>query len=264
MKRITGFVFALAVALPVISPAAVITQNLGFNNSTAIINGNGTNISPLLFNAFDTNSGTLDTVDIRITGNLLVNVTSPPSLQGPTPVPYAFGLTSELDFGGFGFVINPTIIANGTNPGVTIPHAFNYEYTFDATLDASSDSLGFASIGTSSMLNSVGLAASEIRPPLMSLSRDDVSANAPGLSFLLLPRLSVSGFSSAAVAPSGNAASTGNIAITYNYTPFATPMPEPGSIALLSLGLMLGFRTRSGSRSKGLGGQRIRRATFRF
>ena len=252
MQRTTGFVFALSITLPVISPAAVITQNLGFNNSTPIINTNGTNVNALVFNAFDTNIGTLDTVDIRITGNLLVNVTSPPlpTPPGSPPTSYVFGLTSELEFGGFGFLVNPSIIANGTNAGIATPHAFSFGYTFAATLDAFSDSLGFASIGSSSLLTNIGLSTNEVGPPFMSLSRAAVSANAPGLPFLVLPRLMVSGFSSAAVAPSGNASSAGDITITYNYTPFATPMPEPGSIALLTLGLALGFRTCGGSRKK--------------
>ncbi len=245
MKWTTGFVFACAFALPVSTPAAVITQNLGYNTSTNIVNTNGTNVSPLVFNSFDINLGTLDTVDIRITGNLLVNVTSPPSPQGSPPSPYVFGLTNELEFGGLGFLLNPSVITTGTNNGTVMPHALNYGYTFTASLDATSDSLGFAAISTSSLLTSVGLSANEVSAPFMSLARAALSANAPGIPFIVFPRLTVSGFSSATVSPSGTAASTGNIAITYNYTPLALAMPEPGSLALLAFSLIVGLRTRN-------------------
>lgn len=243
MKWTTGFFFASTLALPSLAPAAVITQNLGFNTSTSIVNTNGQNVSPLVFNSFDTNLGTLDTVDIRITGDLLVNVTSPPSTQGSPPSSYVFGLTSELRFGGFGFLINPSVIANGTNNGAVMPHTFNYGYTFTATLDATSDSLGFAAISSSILLTSAGLAANAVNPPFMSLTRAALSANAPGIPFIVSPQLTVSGFSSDAVAPSGTATSTGNIAIAYNYTPLAVAMPEPGSLTLLAFGLIVGLRT---------------------
>lgn len=242
MKWTTVFVFAIALALPVLAPAAMIMQNLGFNTSTPIVNTNGINVAPLVFNSFDTNLGTLDTVDIRITGNLLVNVTSPPASQSTSPTPYVFGLTSELEFGGFGFVINPSVIANGTNNGTVMPHIFNYAYSFAATLDATSDLLGLATISTSSLLTSGGLTANEVNPPFMSLSRTALSANVPGLPYLVLPRLTVSGFSSAAVAPSGTATSTGNVAITYHYTPHAVAMPEPASLVLLVIGLTAGLQ----------------------
>ncbi len=243
MKRATVFVFALTLALPALAPAAVITQNLGFNTSTTIVNTNGTNIDPLVFNAFDTNLGTLDTVDIRITGDLNVNVTSPVSPQGVPPAAYGFGLTAELEFGGLGFLINPAVIANGTNTGVLMPHVFNYAYAFETTLDALSDMLGLASVNTSSLLTGAGLTATEVNPPLMSLGRASLSSAVPGLPDLVLPQLTVSGFSGATVAPSGTAASTGNVVVTYNYTPRAVAMPEPGSIVLLALGLIVGLRT---------------------
>ncbi len=242
MKWTAGFVFTITLALPALAPAAVITQNLGFDTSTPIVNANGGNVSPVIFNAFDTNLGTLDTVDIRITGNLLVEVTSPPSLTGSPPTPYVFGLTSDLEFGGFSFLIIPSVIANGTNNGVATPHVFNYGYSFAATLDAGSDALGFAAIGTSSALTSAGLTVNEVTSPFMSLTRAALSANASGIPLVMFPQLSVSGFSSAPVAPSGSAASRGSVVITYNYTPLAVSMPEPASIALLALGLMVGMR----------------------
>lgn len=243
MRWTTGFVFAIAFTAPVLAAAAVITQNLGFDTSTNIVNSNGTNVSPLVFNSFDTSLGTLDTVDIRITGNLLVNVTSPPSPLGTPPPPYVFGLTTELEFGGLGFPINPSVIATGTNNGAVMPHALNYGYTFTASLDAVSDSLGFAAINTSSLLTSAGLTVNEVRPPFMSLSRAALSANGPGIPFIVLPQLSVSGFSSAAVAPSGSANSRGNISVTYDYTPRAVAMPEPNSMALIALGVIGALRT---------------------
>lgn len=243
MNWTMGFVFACTFALPALAPAAVITQNLGFNTSTNIVNTNGTNVSPLVFNSFDTSLGALDTVDIRITGNLVVNVTSPPSPLGTPPPPYVFGLTTELEFDGLGFPINPSVITTGTNNGAVMPHALNYGYTFTASLDAASDSLGFAAINTSSLLTSAGLSANEVNAPFMSLGRAAVSANAPAIPFIVFPRLTVSGFSSAAVSPSGTAASTGNIAITYHYTAPAVVMPEPGSLVLLVFGLIVGLRT---------------------
>lgn len=247
LKWTTTLVLALAVGAPITAPAALITQTLGFDTSTPVINTTGANADALVFNTFDSNTGTLDTVEIRITGNLLVNVTSPPSPQGSPPAPYVFGFNSELEFGGFGFLINPTIIANGSNGGSVTPHTFNFAYTYTATLDASSDLLGFAAIGTSSLLTNAGLAVNELSPPFMSLSRAALSANVPGLPFVVLPQLTVSGFSSAAVAPSGTATSNGDIAITYNYTPVAAAMPEPGSMALLALGLVLGMRSWNGA-----------------
>lgn len=240
--RASVVAFAFALALPGLARAAVITQNLGFDTSTPIINTNGANVAPLLFNTFDTNLGILDTVDIRITGNLNVNVTSPASPQGTPPSPYGFSLTSELAFGGFGFLINPAVIASGVNNGVITPHAFNYNYAFEATLDTMSDLLGVAFVSASSLLTSTGLTANEVNPPLMSLSRASLSSNVPGLPYLVLPQLTVSGFSGAPPGPSGTAVSTGNVVITYHYTPRALAMPEPGSLALLVLAATIGLR----------------------
>jgi hypothetical protein len=87
------------------------------------------------------------------------------------PAAYGFGLTAELEFGGLGFLINPAVIGHGTNTGVVMLHVFNYADAFETTLGAMSDMLGLTFVNTSSLLTSAGLTATEVNPPLMSLSR---------------------------------------------------------------------------------------------
>jgi hypothetical protein len=211
--------------------AAVITQSTTFPH---------TPVSALTLNSFDPTLGTLNHVELTLSGQIVITVDTPPFLTGPfgTPTPYQFSVLLQQGFQGQGsfdvsflfdaLYLNLVGQATGTGGVVLFPLPFLFSVGFDATTDLT---------GISTPL----FIGPDVVPPV-SGRREDFLSVIPGFS---TPLLAVHRLTPLFVSTTGSAVSPFigpsadfNAALLYDYTPAVT-VSEPASTTLLALGLAL-------------------------
>jgi hypothetical protein len=232
------FIFAFFVASLVASNAgaAVITQTSTFVQAPT---------SPLLLSSFDPNLGTLNHVELMLSGQIVITVDTPPNLSPMgVPLPYQFQVQLEQSVQGQGdfdvgflfdaLYIEPPQVATGAGGVVQIVQPFLFSVLFDATTDLTG--ISFPSF-----------TGPDVVPPVFGRREDFVSA-IPGLS---TPLVAVHELDPVLVFSAGPPVtplilpnSTLNAFLLYDYTPAVT-VSEPASALLLWLGLaLLGTRRK--------------------
>lgn len=195
-----------------------------------------------IFDGFDTAKGTLDRVDISITGVMQLDFLTAANMAPvpvPFPVPYTAGARIRHDFGGVvdsgpDPAFDVVVPALGVLAPVTVPIDFRYGFSLDET----SDLAGFIAETPSSVL------ARPI-PGFLQAERADFAVPAPRVLSLqplpasLDPRLIWLGSNTSA-----------NLQVAYHYTPSSgpgtsvVPLPAGLPLAVSALGLLAVFRRR--------------------
>lgn len=231
MRLSSGAVLRVAVVLIVLSAAlpgqagasGIDIQSQSFSGTTVPIG-----VSP-----FDPTLGTLDSVNVTISGVLSVSGLAP-ALPSGVPgqfLPYFYRVFVGQDFSGLGgsyfdfqqpadFSFNGS--TSGTGENFTLTRAFSYSFTFTSTTDL----VGFAffsSTGPNSPPPSVNGLRSDFVESLASPNQILLTHTATGMALNGLVPIPM------------NWNSEGALTIQYNYTP--VPVPEPAAFALLAVGI---------------------------
>ncbi|MCU0897057.1 MAG: PEP-CTERM sorting domain-containing protein [Burkholderiales bacterium] len=203
--------------------------------------------SSLAFTPFDPALGTLTSARVAMNGVMSVQALASP-LAGTAPgafVPYSFSILSSLDAispGGFGFEFGNAAswLASLNTSGAGEPVGASSAFALDFEFGAASDFTGFASLGGVSGLT---------QPPVPIAGRrsdfiETIVSAALGIQqqFFLQPVPQVLG-APAPVTVTG-VTFQGVIQLAYTYEP-AAAVPEPGTLALLGMGLALLARRRA-------------------
>lgn len=217
---------ALALAAALIPVASVQAATISFSDATALKKTNWT--SSLSFGKFDTGLGTLNSIKFDLSGLVQGTGKAESDDEEATTVNLSLGSILKLSRpdGSLLVLSNPV---------------FNHVFEFSA---ADGD-IDFA--GTSG--GSTGLVAANAHDFFLSTSSSDFALfSALGGGQINLA-LKATGASSASGA--GNLAAifqtfaSGNVSVTYDYTPFAVEVPEPASLAMILGGLgLLGLSRR--------------------
>lgn len=211
--------------------AALITQTTSFTPGP---------VSPFLLNSFDPNLGSLERVELTLTGQIVLQASTLPLLSGPVPVPvpYQFSVLPQQGFQGqgsfdvaFAFdAVYPVVIGTATGAGGVVPLPpipFHFSVTFTAATDLSGIAFP-AFVGPAGM------------PPVFGRREDFVSA-IPGFSVPLLAEHRLTplavGSGGPPVTPIVVPAGAITAILLYDYTP-AQNAPEPACALLLGLGLL--------------------------
>ena len=259
--RGTGALLLLTLAAMMLWPegravAGVISQQQQFNISAPVVPGNSVRGGGLvLLERFDASSGTLDAVEVEISGRITLNASLPGNTVdngagGLIPSPYGYSFQIEQSLPGFNFLNQPRLALSEAN--IIGPNALvvSYDYTYSFVFDATSDLIGFAPIGTSDTLIASRGTASATPPVGANGDRGDFSFVGPGsmVSFVPLLELDVAlsnGYNGSGGPPGGTLSSTGRIAVTYRFTEPALALSEPASLSALLFGLLaFGFARR--------------------
>lgn len=262
VMRGTGALLLLTLVATMLWPegravAGVISQQQQFNISAPVVPGsNVTGGGLVLLDRFDASSGTLDAVEVDISGRITLNASLPGNTVdngagGLVPSPYGYSFQIEQSLPGFNFLNQPRLTLS--EAAVIGPNALvvSYDYTYSFVFDATSDLIGFASIDTSDTLTASRGTASATEPIGANGDRDDFSFPVSGsmISFIPLLELDVilgNGYNGSGGPPSGELSSTGRIAVTYRFTEPVLALSEPASLFALLFGVLaFGFAGRS-------------------
>jgi len=229
--------------------AGVIFQQQQFNIPAPVIPGDSSRAGGLiLLDRFDASRGTLDSVEVGITGRITLNARLPGNtvdngVGGILPSPYSYLFQIEQSLPGFNFLNQPELSLVGAN--VIGPEDFvaTYDYTYSFIFDATSDLFGFAPIDTSeTLVASRGTASAT--PPIAAVGdRGDFSSLVSGSTLLFLPVLELDvtladGYNGSGGLPSGQLSSVGSIAVTYRFTESVSTLSEPASLSAMLFGLI--------------------------
>lgn len=243
----------LAVALP--ASGDIIQQSESF--SIAMFPAPGTETTlPLFLDYFDPSVGTLDSVEITMSGNVIVQLFLPAnfglSLDGAFPIPYQYQIEVSHDIGASGFpmsFLNPSLdVFLGLAPGgtATSPFLTEFDFSHETTLTDFTDLSGLAPVVDTYTQLQGNLSGVHVPTSfLIGTHRSDFVSTDPFL--VLLPSL---GFDATLFgvpgAILGSVQMNGMLDVTYNYTPpDVTSVPEPGTLTLFGIGLLgLGFARR--------------------
>lgn len=170
---------------------------------------------------FDPALGTLDSVDVLVSGTLTAGVVTPPFFLGPGILtPYSFGIQVSQDFSGLAgryFNFEPPaeflfadLMASGAGDPVPIVSDFTYGFSFTDVTDGAG-----AAVPTSS--SSFGT----LTPPAQVRgTRADFLLGPPSVDQIRLDQTWQVTFSSGPTPAVSSVAAQGSIQITYNYTFF--------------------------------------------
>jgi hypothetical protein len=227
----------VALLLPRAAAAsAILIQTHAFDGATV----------PIGVTPFNDALGTLDEVHVSISGVLTVSGVAPP-LPGAAPgsfQPYSYRVVVDQDFTGIGgdyfdfatpAVFHLDGFTAGTGGAFTHVAPFSYSFSFTET----SDLAGFTFPAFSGPI---------IPPVQVDGRRADFT---PGVSAnLILLSHAAAGVPLNGLAPIVTMwGSQGVLSIEYRYTPAATPVPEPGTMGLVALGVMAVARRRLNRRA---------------
>lgn len=232
--------------------ANTITQVRLFDASAGfVVSGAAGTVLP--FDRFDDSLGTLDAIDLELTGSIRLHGLVPSNFvaTGPTlvPVPYPFSVTITQSYAGLAFLNDPQIILTGTASGELEPLDALYLYTYSFSFDSLSELLGFAPVAATDFLfATVGALAV---PPGFALGGfSDFTTSIPGPPLIIGPNtLVASGFPAATGGPFvGSLSNEGSLLIRYHFSEPAAAVPEPSSL-LLVLAALAGAGCRRVRRS---------------
>ncbi len=217
------------VALCIVLPGRAAADSSFVNVGLSPVSG------PIFVPAFDTGKGTLNSVEVTITGAITVDFATMvnPSPAGPLPV--ALGVSVDQDFGGgsqapFTWLMPSTFSFTGLGSGAGEIQQFTQAFNYSLHFNSSTDLGGLTSVSSTGPAIAPGLAfgtvagfTSPILPFLNELvTMEPGSLGNYGGTFL-------------------DATEQGNILIEYDYTPApppTVPASEPGTLLLLGSGIL--------------------------
>jgi hypothetical protein len=190
---------------------------------------------------FDHTLGTLNSVEVTITGKMFTTAQTLPLSGSEGPIPTPFSVSADLNFFGisdgsfFKFFQPATFQFNGISSGAGGPQQLETFFSLGFKLDSFTDILGQAPLGsvgpTVPPILAIGTLASftDTFSPIMSVFMENTPGSLPS---------SQASFTSSFV--------LGDISVEYDYTPAPAPVPEPGTLLLLSTvaGIAAGVRGR--------------------
>ncbi|MGH7387859.1 MAG: hypothetical protein ACREM3_00135 [Candidatus Rokuibacteriota bacterium] len=193
---------------------------------------------------FDPALGTLDSVSVNISGQLLVSGTTAPNILTigsiNVPVPFMFGVNVTQDYAGLGgkyfdFLSPAEFLFFGSASGTGEPFTFATTYTFDFDFTAVTDFLGFAPAGGSS-------SASALIPPIPGVGglRSDFLATPVPLDQILLAQQGTDISLGGPPATITQVVANGLMQIDYQFTPApVVPVTGPASLTLVGAGVVV-------------------------
>lgn len=228
-------VLALTIGLALTAPAAqavTLQQIVGDSFSGSV--------DTLSFPSFDPALGTLDRVNVSITGTLQllapsqVNIVSGPGGSFPSQIAVAATVTQSfvpigINNRGFEFATPAQYLFNSVASGAGEPVSFSTPFSYDFSFTAITDLIGFAIPGFS---------GPTIPPTSVIGTRGDFLDLAPPLDGEEIQILTQSQIGSLTGLLGGVVTVGGSVLVTYVYTPPVVDVAEPATLALFGLGTL--------------------------
>lgn len=194
--------------------------------------GGGPAPTAVIIDSFDPRLGTLNSVEIVMSGRTTTEVLLPPSFivippVGVIPHPYTFDIQLSHDIGATSFpmsFLNTSLdVWTGVAPGGEsfFPFAIQYDFSHEATLTDLTDLTGFAPVTDTYIPLGIPRSSNIPTVALVNADRDDFASIVPVL--VLTPS---HGASASAIGNQGGipiigvVSTNGTLDITYDYTPF--------------------------------------------